>query len=160
MKDRRFTIYRHRFARVAPALLGSARLSRRFAFLAPRARRNQATPAPLLEQLSSFKESLIQRIVDARLAGLRGSSLRFPPIEATKPEVPRQQPLCCRARRALVRAKTSIFLCAAQNWDGRLAHAASRPARARATRVTELCRLNKMVTLTRVLRALSVPSSD
>ena len=25
-----------------------------------------------------------------RFAGLRGSSLRFPPIEATKPEVPRQ----------------------------------------------------------------------
>ena len=29
-------------------------------------------------------------LLPSELAGLRGSSLRFPPIEATKPEVPRQ----------------------------------------------------------------------
>ena len=60
----RFTTYRHCFARVAPA---------------PRAK---------------LIDSKIQRIVEARrpsrIAGLRGSSLRFPPIGATKPEVPRQ----------------------------------------------------------------------
>ena len=55
-------------------------------------------------------------------AGLRGSSLRFPPIEATKPEVPRQRLLnlvyisaCARLKIGPTVASRATGLCRLNN---------------------------------------------
>ena len=47
----------------------------------------------ILEKLIAGRKRLLNPYI---FAGLRGSFLRFPPIEATKPEVPRQK-ISCRA---------------------------------------------------------------